>query len=260
MKARLWILAIIILLCLCAPLLTRADPTRTNADMFLQAPSREHLLGTDHLGRDVWARLLWGGQRTLFLGVIATGLSLAIATVFIIFTTLLPRFLKNFVKQVLYSLVTLPPLIICLLVLTLVDRGAGWLVLAAAIVQVPSLVVMLMARADMIERKDYVLAAQSMGATPLHIMRTHIKRSLQPTFIALGVLNFSYALGMIATLSFLGLSNEPGVAEWGVMIAEARQSFFSAFWIPLAPGLALTIVISSVNSLAKVLENTSLGD
>jgi peptide/nickel transport system permease protein len=253
------VLLTIALLCLCAPLLTQADPTQTNTEQFLQAPSSSHLLGTDHLGRDIWARWLWGGQRTLGWGGAAALLAIGGAILLTGGTLLLPRFLQQTMKWVASSLVTLPPLIMGLLVLLVVGRGAGQIVIAAALAQIPTLMIVLLGRAHQSQTRDYVLAARSIGASELHILRVHIRRSLQATLLALGVLNLAYVLGMIATLSFLGLGDEAGAPEWGVMIAEGRYSFLNALWVPLAPGISLTLVIGAISSLAKHYER-SLGD
>lgn len=233
-----------------APLLTIYDPTDTQPTEQYLPPSSLHPAGTDHLGRDVFSRALYGGQRTLLIGISAAvvavigGVLLAIPAVF------QNRVSDSAIEIVLDALLAFPSLILALVIMTILGRGTSSLIIATGFAQIPyfARVVLTLIRSVLIE--EYVLAARSQGAGYGWILRVHVWRTIQPTFFAYAAIILSYTLINSAALSLLGLSADPSQPDWGVMLLDGRTGFRTAPWAVIAPGLALTTTIFAVQNLA----------
>ncbi len=250
MKRALIILSLIGFFTLFASEIAPADPMETDALHQYQPPSSNHLLGTDALGRDVLSRTLYGGRRTLFVTAAATlitisgGLSLGIAAG-------LGRAWPDRVVTVLVNaLLAFPGLLLALVVLTVLGVGALPLALATALAQVGAFARVARSAVISVRSSSYVEAAVALGATRRRILWYHILPNIQPTLLAYTTVVFSYNLLNSAALSFLGLGGEPGVPDWGVMLAEGRESLRDAPWIGLVPGLAITLTVIALNQLA----------
>ena len=233
-----------------APLLTSYDPTDTApAEQYLR-PSVEHPAGTDHLGRDVFSRTLYGGQRTLLIGFASATLAVVGGTLLAIPAIFQNQLLDAAIDVVLDAFLAFPALILALVVMTLLGRGSISLILATGFAQMPyfARVMMTLIRAVFIE--DYILAARSQGAGSLWILRIHVWRAIQPTFFAYAAITFSYTLINSAALSLLGLSADPSQPDWGVMLLDGRTGFRTAPWAVIAPGAALTLTVLVVQNLA----------
>lgn len=246
----LLLLTTIVGLVLFGPLFIHIDPLATHPDMQLQAPDGDHLLGTDLLGRDVFSRVLYGGRSTLWVATLATLCASALGFPL----GLVGGFLKSDFDLVLINvLLAVPGLVIALVMLTLMGHGVGSLVIALGVSQIAPLAFVMRSAVRLARAKDYVDATRGLGASESYILMRHIIPATLPTVLAyLGVI-FSYALLNGAALSFLGLGNEPGTPDWGVMLAEGRAAFRTAPWVGLAPGVAITIIVWCINDLADQL-------
>lgn len=237
----LGVIGVILLLPLFAPY----DPMTTQPELQIKPPDWQHVFGTDYLGRDVLSRFLYGGRRTLAIAggaaLIAMLPAAAIALISVVIW-------KNEVTQVvLNAILAFPNLLLALVVLTLGGRGVFSLMLATGLAQVAPCVQVLRARVLELNVEGYVDAAVSMGASRKWIMIQHILPNLRPLLVAYGGVTFSYCLLNGAALSFLGLGGEPGVPDWGVMLAEGRLVYSVAPWVALPPGIAITLLTWLVN-------------
>ena len=253
MRLSLVILAVTIGLTLAAPLLTPFDPMQTDTPAQLQPPDSEHLLGTDLLGRDVFSRLLYGGQRTLlfaFLGsliAVIPGVSLGLLSGW------LGGWCDRVLSALLNALLAVPSLVLALVILTLLGRGNIALALAIGVSQVASCAFVTRAAVRSVKTHDYVDAARSLGGSWWQVMLWHIFPNIRPVVLSYGSVVFSYSILNWAALNFLNLGIEPGVPDWGVMLSEGRAAFRAAPWISFAPGLAITLTVWAANSLADQL-------
>jgi peptide/nickel transport system permease protein len=234
---------------LAAPWLTSFDPMQTDASNTLLSPSPEHLLGTDYLGRDVFSRLLYGGQRTLMITSLAalTGLLTGMGIGLIAGSS--SALFDAFWMALLNAFLAFPPLVLAFIILTLLGQSDLALILAVGLAQTASTALVIRAAVQTIRSQDYVLAAQAQGAAPWRIIYAHILPGIQPTVLVYGVMVFGYCLFNSAALSLLGLGSAPGLPDWGVMLAEGRNSFRAAPWVAFAPGSLITTVILCLNVL-----------
>jgi peptide/nickel transport system permease protein len=250
MKESFVVLMVIAGLVLSAPLLASHDPRTTNPDMTLQPPGIEHLLGTDYLGRDVWSRLLYGGQRTLLQAFFATLVAVVPGTILGLLTGLVSGATDDLLQGVLNTLLAFPALILALVILTLSGQSDLSLVLAVGLPQIAYQAQVVRSSTRNALSKEYVEAAQALGANRLHIVIYHVRRAVQPAALSYAGLIFGYSIINAAALSFLlGLSGNPAAPDWGSMLSQGRNSFRVAPWVAIAPGLMITLTVMSVNRL-----------
>ncbi len=250
MRFALFILILIFLVSLAAPVIAPFDPMRTTAGPALQSPDSEHLLGTDHLGRDVLSRLFYGGRRTLSMASLATLVAVTVGLPLGLSAGALGRRINQVVTVINNSMLAIPPLVIALVVLTLLGQGMVQLALATGIAQIPAFVQVTRSATITVRFANYVEGAQAIGATRLYIAVNHIFPNIKPTLLSYTGVTFAYTIINSAALSFLGLGGDPGVPDWGVIVAEGRLAFQTAPWVAIAPGLAIVITVMAVNTVA----------
>lgn len=233
-----------------APLLTDANPTATNAGLQLQPPSVNYLLGTDYLGRDVWARVLYGGRRTLLIAVAATLIAVVPGSLLGMLAAGSSDWFDTLLTMLLNTLLAFPALVFALLILTLLGSSDASLVVATGIPQIAYQAQIARTAAREAFTQPYVHAAHSLGASRWHILRQHIWRTIRPTLLTYAGLIFGYSIINAAGLSFLlGLGGAPDAPEWGRMLADGRNAFRMAPWVAVAPGVMITLTVVCVNRL-----------
>lgn len=249
MRLPLLILSGFLLLTAAAPLLTDRDPMQTRPDAQLQPPGGDFLFGTDYLGRDMFSRTLYGGQRTLFITSLATLTAVLPGTLIGVLAGMSCRTIDKVISTLLNVMMAFPSLVLALVILTLVGPGMFALALAVGLAGLSFVARVIRAAVMQVRVSGYIEAARAMGASEWHTARHHILSGIRPILLAYTGVTFSYCLFNSAALTLLGLSGEPGVPDWGVMLADGRQSFRAAPWVALAPGLAITITIVCINTL-----------
>lgn len=242
---RLWLLLVIILVSL-APLLSGADPLTTNPEQQLLPPGTGHILGTDYLGRDVWSRLLYGGRQTLIISGIGTLLAVISGTVIGVCAGLLPRLPAQALNTMLNAMLAFPGLVLALVILTLIGRGNLPVAIAAGGAQIAFQARIVRAAVMVARTAPHVDAARALGGSYWHVVRQHIVPGALPAILVYAGIIFSYVLINSAALSLLGLGASPAQPEWGSMLADGRFSFRVAPWVAVAPGLAISSVVISV--------------
>lgn len=245
------LLLLLIALVIVAPMFAPRDPMRTNTEAARQPPSIVHVLGTDALGRDVWSRLAFGGQRTFGTAALASVIALLPGIAVGLLLNAAPRRAGLMAQTFITAILAFPQLIFALVVVTLI--GQGGLALAIGITQIAPTARVVYSATLPIRVAGYVESARALGAPPMHMLRAHILPNVAPTVLAYAGVVFSYSLLNSAALSFLGLGGEPGVPDWGVMLAEGRQAFRSTPWVALASGVAITVSIMIINHAADQL-------
>lgn len=234
-----------------APLLTPYEPHEQALLERLLAPSAQHPLGTDHLGRDLLARLLYGGRFSLLLSMVATvitaliGLGVALTAV---------RF-GTWVDEALMRLVDLflafPSFALSLMIAALLKPSFGTLVLAVCVTGWTPYARLARAAALETQTKVFVEAARALGGTRNRILIKHLLPSMLSPVLATVFLRFGHTLLLVAGLSFLGLGAQPPTADWGAMLAEARPYMQRSATIMLVPGSAIFVTALSVTFIGQ---------
>lgn len=241
------LLAILVTVAIFAHWVAPYDPAKTDALASLQGPSRDHWLGTDSLGRDMFSRIVYGARWSL--GAAAT----ASAAIVVLGVTIgiIAGFFGGIVDAVLMRLVDVlmafPSMILALAIVgmlgpslrnVLIGMVAVWWVDYARIVRGITLRVV---------QNDYVKAAQCCGCHPTRTMLRHIFPNVIPTVVVLATLELGSLILAISGLSFLGLGAQPPTPEWGTMINEGRMFFLNEPQLMMYPGIAITLVVLACN-------------
>ncbi len=246
-------LAIILLLSLFAAQLAPYDPRHAEAGQGLRPPSAAHWLGTDLLGRDVFSRLLFGGQRTLLLGVLALILSALPGALIELTAGYVGGWPDRVVRVVIDALLAFPNLLLAFTVIAVL--GSGWTQITLAVGLAGIAPYARVTRAAMREAKSrpFVEAARALGARPARVVLIHVVPTIAPPLIAFAAVTLSWAILNGAALAFLGFTGDLAAPDWGVMLAAGREILPVAPWAAFAPGITLSVTIFAINQLADAL-------
>ncbi|MXY46949.1 MAG: ABC transporter permease subunit [Chloroflexi bacterium] len=251
----LFLVASLLLAGMLAPWLPMDDPTRINLPERLHSPSTEHLLGTDHLGRDTFSRIVYGTRLTLLAAAATLALSMTIALTVGILSGYHGGWADTVLMGVVDLLLAFPSLILALAVAgalgpglfnVLLAAGAVWWVGHARIIRG----ITLGAR-----QMEYVTAARAAGAGNLRIILRHIAPNILGPIIVIASLDIGWIILGIAGLSFLGLGAQPPAPEWGAMLNDARPHLQTAPRLLLLPGIAIFGTVLAFNLLGDGLRD-----
>jgi peptide/nickel transport system permease protein len=251
----LFFLTIIILVAAIAPWLATHDPTTTNLLGLYQSPSRDHLFGTDQLGRDVFSRVVFGARYSLFIGF-----SGAIGGVIVGLTFgMLSGYFGGWVDQVIMRLVDImlsfPGVLLAILIVSVLGPGIYNLIVALSIWFTPTIARLIRGTVLSLKGQDFVIAANALGANSFRIMTRHLLPNATSPLIVYGTLSVAVALLVAAGLSFLGLGAQPPTPEWGAMIGSGRQYLRDAPNATLFPGLMIFFTVLSLNFIGDALRD-----
>ncbi|MCQ9384869.1 ABC transporter permease [Brevibacterium moorei] len=232
-------------------LFTGWDPLIGTVADRLQPPGPAHWFGTDHLGRDVFARVVHGTARTLSItfiavlagGTVGTGLGLIAGTAGHTADTAIMRLID--------VLQAIPGLLLSLAIVTALGTGVVPLTAAVAAGTIPSFARITRGEVLRVRGSQFVEAARLDGTGALRTLTTHILPHSVGPVLALAALEFGSAVLTVSALSFLGFGAAPPQPEWGLLVAEGRDYLASAWWMTTLPGLVIAIVVLSVNVLAR---------
>lgn len=233
-------------------------PYPPNAADFLNRlapPSRAHLLGTDHFGRDVLSRVLVGAQNALWVGMVAVSIGLGLGVALGVLCGWVGGWWDRLVTTVLDALYAFPALLLALLLASAWGPGETSSMVAVGLSTVPAF--FRVARAGVLATKPqpYVDAARALGASPARILSRHVLPNILPPLVIQASLAFGSALLAEAALSYLGLGTQPPHPSWGRMLREA-QSFLALSPYPaLFPGMAIAISVLGFNLLGDGLRD-----
>jgi peptide/nickel transport system permease protein len=238
------------------PTMVGYDPFAVNSGNPLAPPSQTHWLGTDDLGRDVYARMLAGAAPVLLVAPLATLLSLVVGTTIGLIAGYHRGLIDDVLMRVVDAVMSLPVIIPATFVLALVGRSITNVIVAIALLFAP-LVARTMRAAVLVEReREYVDAARLRGDGSLFIMFFEILPNVTAPLIVEGTVRLGYAVFTAGTLSFLQLGIQPPSPDWGLTVAVERTFVQVAPWTVLAPAVALASLIVGVNLAADGLRRT----
>ncbi len=242
-----------VVLALISPLIVPYDYKAMNSTMMLTGPEAAHWLGTDHLGRDVFTRVLLGGREALLVTGVATPIAVAWGGFVGIFFGLVGGRIDEVMMRVVDAFLSLP-WILKMLVL-IVTFGTGIEVLIPTLAFFYGIPVIRIARAathDVVAR-DFVSASRARGHGRMTIIRRELLPNVLDTLMVEGAMRWSWMLLAFSSLSFLGFGVSPPTPDWGLMIADARGFMSFAPWGVLGPVIALSSLIIGINLTADAL-------
>jgi len=245
-----------------APYLTAHDPTRGDLNVRLFPPAWEEeggdpafLLGTDAQGRDLLARIIYGTRISLWVGILAVGISVLIGTTLGCITGYFRGWIDQAVSRFADLLLAFPFLIFAIGVMAFM--GPGFVNLIAALCFKGWVEFFRLVRGEMLaeKTKEYVEAAKVMGLSSFAIIVSEIIPNIFHSVLVLGTLRMGFMIIMEASLSFLGLGIQPPTPAWGSMVADGRDYLMTSWWVSTLPGMAILILVLSINLFGEGLRD-----
>lgn len=218
-------------------LFTAFDPLTGTPGAQRLPPGAEHWLGTDQLGRDLYARLVWGASHTLSGALVAVALGLGAGTLYGVVAGAAGGRTEQWLMRLVDVLLAIPGLLLALCVIILLGFGTVNAALAVGVTSVASFARLARAEVVRVRHTDYVEAAIACGGTFFSTLWRHILPNSLTSVLAFAALQFGNAILALSTLSFLGYGTPPPTPEWGLLIAEGRNYLSTAWWLTTFPGI-----------------------
>lgn len=246
-------LLILVAVSLAAPLIAPYDPLSARNGDELLPPSAQHWLGTDLIGRDVLTRTLYGGRQTLLVAVLALLVAGIPGTLIGLLAGYLGGWVDRLTMALLDALLSIPALLLAMSTLAISGRGLAQVALAAGFAALPGYARLVRANVLPVRSSLYLEATRALGAPPQYLLFRTLLPNVTLELIGALTVVLGWTLLNAAALNYLGFGGDPGIPEWGAMLAEARQVFRVAPWVAIAPGTAIMLTLMLINALADSL-------
>ncbi len=252
--ALIFILAILVFAIL-APFLTRYDPTSTDSRSVLTAPSREHIFGTDRLGRDIFSRIVYGARVSLAIGFIAVGIASLIGVLIGAIAGYYGGSIDYMLMRFVDIMLCFPAIFLILAVISLLEPSITNIMVIIGATGWMGIARLVRAQVLTLKERDFVAAAKVMGAKDSRIILKHlIPNAIGPVLVS-ATLGVGGAILMESALSFLGIGVQPPTPSWGNILMEGRSTLGVAWWLTVFPGLFILFTVLSYNILGEALRD-----
>jgi peptide/nickel transport system permease protein len=249
------IIALMVLMALCASFLAPYDPIRISLKDRLSPPSLIHLFGTDELGRDILSRIMYGSRISLRIGVFVILIAGGMGSVIGALSGYLGHKIDNLIMRVMDVLLSFPPLVLALALAAALGPSLNNAILAVAVVMIPKFARLVRGEALAVKEKQFIAAARASGAKSLWIVLHHILPNCFSSVIILGTLILGETILIAASLSFIGLGAQPPTPEWGAMVSVGRKFLMDQWWYATFPGLFILITVIGFNIFGDALRD-----
>lgn len=256
------VVVLLVLVALLAPVLAPHDPyeqslmTRMVPPVFMGG-TWEHPLGTDHLGRDYLSRLIYGARVSLMIGAIAALISGAIGTAMGVAAGYFGGKVDAFVMFLINVRLAMPVVLVALAVVAILGGSLTVVICVLGLLLWDRFAVVMRASTLQISRRDYIAAAQVIGASTPRILLTEIMPNVVNNLIVIVTLEMAHAILLEAALSFLGLGVQPPTPSWGLMVSEGKNMMLFEPWLVLIPGVVLFVLVLAINLMGDGLRDVT---
>jgi peptide/nickel transport system permease protein len=238
-----------------APWITPYDPSALDVDAILRPPSLLHPFGTDTLGRDILARMLFGGRVSLWVGFVAVGLSCAIGIALGLAAGYFGGLVDELVMRFVDIMLCFPSFFLILAVIAFLEPSLTNIMVVIGLTSWMGVARLVRAETLSLRRRDFVAAARLAGAGPVRIMLAHIlPNALAPVLVS-ATLGVAGAILVESSLSFLGLGVQPPTPSWGNILMQGKDVLEIAPWMSTFPGLAILVTVLGYNLLGEALRD-----
>ncbi|RWX75647.1 ABC transporter permease [Neorhizobium lilium] len=251
----LCIVAFFALLAIAAPLLPIPDPIATSWSAIRKAPSAAHWLGTDDLGRDILARMIWGARASLMAGVFSVVIALVIGVPFGLVAGYFGGWVDMVISRVTEALLAMPFLIMAIALAAFLGPSLTNAMIAIGVSATPLFIRLTRGQVLAVKTEDYVEGARAVGLNHFEIMLRYILPNIVAPIIVQATLTVATAIIAEASLSFLGLGQQPPSPSWGSMLNVAKNFLSQAPWMAMWPGAAIFLVVIGFNLLGDGLRD-----
>jgi peptide/nickel transport system permease protein len=245
--AGLVVISTFIALATLAPWIAPDDPVATSWTLVRKAPSALHWFGTDELGRDILSRVIYGARASLTAGAISVGIAFGIGVPLGLLAGYRGGFVDALISRMTDAMLACPFLILAIALAAFLGPSLGNAMIAIGISTTPTFVRLTRGQTMNVKVEDYVEAARAIGNPRWRIALFHILPNIMPALLVQATLSIASAIIAEAALSFLGLGQQPPAPSWGSMLNAAQRFLSNAPWMALWPGLAIFLVVLSLN-------------
>ena len=248
-------LSVIILATLLADVIAPYDPGYMDLSAISTSPGKDHVLGTDTMGRDLFSAILYGGRISLVIGIAATGISTLIAILYGTIAGLAPAALDDVLMRFTEIIMSIPSILLVIFIQAAIgDATVFSIIIVIGATAWPSVAKIVRNEVKQIRNRSYVLAAKAMGGSFFYILRKHLMPGFMSTIMFMIVSNIGSAIMTEATLSFLGLGLPLDELSWGSLLSISQRAILSgAWWILLIPGTVLTVTLICIMDVGEYL-------
>jgi len=251
----LGVVVFFILLAILAPWIAPHDPLQTSWSAVRKAPSMNYLFGTDEIGRDVLSRVVWGARASLLAGLVSVCISLSLGVPIGLVAGYVGGWVDALISRITDAMLACPFLILAIALAAFLGPSLTNAMIAIGISATPVFIRLTRAQVLSIKVEDYVEAARAIGNSHLRIALRHILPNVVAPLIVQATLAIAAAVIAEASLSFLGLGQQPPAASWGSMLNTAKNYIDNAPWMAVWPGLSIFLLVLSFNLLGDGLRD-----
>jgi peptide/nickel transport system permease protein len=244
-----------VLLAVLAPWISPQDPLATSWSAVRKGPSAAHWFGTDEIGRDVLSRVIWGARASLLAGLVSVGISLAIGVPLGLFAGYVGRWSDALISRMTDAMLACPFLILAIALAAFLGPSLTNAMVAIGVAATPVFIRLTRAQVLAVKVEDYIEAARAVGNSHVRIALRHVLPNILPPVIVQGTLAIAAAVIAEASLSFLGLGQQPPAPSWGSMLNTAKNYVENAPWMAIWPGLSIFLLVLSFNLLGDGLRD-----
>lgn len=249
------LVGVFLLIALAAPLLPMPDPTATDWGAIRQAPSAAHPLGTDEIGRDTLSRMIWGARASLLAGVVSVAIAIVIGAPLGIVAGYFGGWTDAIISRCTEALLAIPFLILAIALAAFLGPSLTNAMIAIGVAATPVFIRLTRGQAISVAAEDYVESAHAIGLSTPIILRRYILPNVLPPILVQATLTVASAIIAEASLSFLGLGQQPPAPSWGAMLNTAKDFMRQAPWMAMWPGIAIFMVVLGFNLLGDGLRD-----
>jgi peptide/nickel transport system permease protein len=251
----LGIIMLLVLLAILAPSIAPYDPTKQSWAAVRKAPSALYWFGTDEVGRDILSRIIYGARASLMAGVISVGIAIAVGVPVGLVAGYAGGLVDGIISRFTDAMLACPFLILAIALAAFLGPSLGNAMIAIGVTATPIFVRLTRGQVLSVKAEDYVEAARAIGNPPWRIAFRHILPNVLPQLLVQATLTIATAIIAEASLSFLGLGQQPPAPSWGSMLNAAQRFLTTAPWMAVWPGLAIFITVLSFNLLGDGLRD-----
>jgi peptide/nickel transport system permease protein len=249
------VIALFIAMAVFAPLVALYDPTAQSYTLIRRPPSQLHWFGTDELGRDLLTRIIYGARASLLAGVISVSIALGVGVPIGLCAGYLGGLVDAVLSRITDAMLACPYLILAIALAFLLGPSLGNAMIAIGIATTPIFVRLTRGLVMTVKVEDYIEAARVVGNPGWRIALWHILPNILPSLLVQATLSIAAAIIAEASLSFIGLGQQPPAPSWGSMLNAAQRFIVSAPWMAVWPGLAIFLTVLSFNLLGDGLRD-----
>ena len=250
------ILVLFVVLSLLLPLVMNLDPNSQDLVNRLATPSAEHWFGTDYLGRDVFARIVYGGRVSLMVSLLAGTFAAAVGIVLGLIAGFFGGVVSRTIMAATDVILSIPNMVFTMIIAAIMGRSVVSLTIAIGIGMVPTYIRMVNGQILQLKENDYVVASSLVGQSSLKILFKHLLPNAFPSLIVLYTINLGNAIMTESSLSYLGVGINPPTATWGNMVSDAYAYLYVAPRLAIIPGICIIVLIIAFNIVGDGLRDS----